>query len=331
MGISDVEKMKANKDVEGLIKVLGDKDKDVRMRAAGALGNIKDARAVEPLIKALGDESKDVRMYAASALSGIGVPAVEPLIKALKDKDSNFRDHVAYALGKIKDARAVEPLIEALKDKDRNEIKKTNPAFETVTDIDGNMYQTVKIGNQLWMAENLKVTHYRNGDPIRTHLPGEYEWTWIGIGAYCDFYNQEDYSITYGRLYNWSAVNDPRGLAPSGWYVPNYDEWETLIDYLGGSSVAGKKMKETGTVHWHDYHENAFSTNESGFSALPSGKRTVPDYSGLNLDAYFWSSTEINYSDARSLYLGGNTSGVKLEQSKKYYGFSVRCVRQGLN
>ena len=196
----------------------------------------------------------------------------------------------------------------------------------TVTDIDGNVYQTVQIGDQCWMAENLKVKHYRNGDPI-LHLTDNVGWTSTSSGAYCAYDNNESNVETYGRLYNWYAVDDSRNIAPGGWHVPTDDEWQTLVDYLGGSSVAGGKLKEAGTEHWNS--PNTGATNESGFTALPGGYRygSNGSYYNMGYGGYFWSSTE-NYSYYawyRTLYYGNSEVG--RGSSSKQYGFSVRCLR----
>jgi uncharacterized protein (TIGR02145 family) len=117
----------------------------------------------------------------------------------------------------------------------------------TVTDIDGNVYQTVTLGGQVWMAENLKVTRYRNGDPIPC-VNDASAWSGLSTGAYCHYNNDFNNAAIYGRLYNWYAVSDSRNIAPGGWHVPTDTEWQTLVDLLGGSSVAGGKMKTTGTI-----------------------------------------------------------------------------------
>ena len=195
----------------------------------------------------------------------------------------------------------------------------------TVTDYDGNVYQTVLIGDQCWMMENLKVTHYRNGDPI-PHVTDGGEWDDLSTGAYCE-YNDPANVATYGRLYNWYAVDDSRNLAPEGWHVPTDAEWQTLVDYLGGASVAGGKMKEAGTTHWNP--PNAGATNESGFTALPGGFRSGDFFDAMGNVAYFWSSTEYEYDSSRVLsrYLNYISSQVGLEFNYKQAGFSVRCVR----
>ena len=208
----------------------------------------------------------------------------------------------------------------------------------TVTDIDGNVYQTVTIGTQVWMAENLKVTHYRNGDAIPNETDGG---TWAGLttGAYCEYNNDVNNLAVYGRLYNWYAVADSRNIAPMGWHVPSDAEWKQLEMFLGmsqaeadaiggrgGAVNVGGKLKETGTTHW--LSPNTGATNESGFSGLPGGYRSYDGtYDGIGNDAYFWSSTEgsSNYAWGRSLHYF--YSGVARGSNYKQYGFSLRCVR----
>ena len=197
----------------------------------------------------------------------------------------------------------------------------------TVTDIDGNVYQTVKIGDQWWMAENLKVTHYRNGDAI-PNVTDETEWVSLTTGAYCNYDNDVNKVATYGRLYNWYSVTESRNIAPTGWHVPTDAEWQTLVDYLGGDAVAGGKMKETGTTHWRI--PNTGATNESSFSVLPGGYRCLEEeyeYESLGYTALFWSSTEDGSSRAWSRELHCDNSEVEHESYDKKEGFSVRCVR----
>ena len=205
-----------------------------------------------------------------------------------------------------------------------------------LVDIDGNTYQTIQIGDQCWMAENLKVTHYRNGDPIPNVISNS-EWTNLTTGAYSDYNNDINKVYTYGRLYNWYAVcdwyvwYDDRSIAPEGWHVPSDEEWQTLIDYLGGSSVAGNKMKTMGTVEggtglW--YSPNTGATNESGFSALPGGYRSGSgSFYAIGGGAYFWSSTRSSHGSAWSRRLYYNRSDIGRVYKRKKHGFSVRCVR----
>ena len=205
--------------------------------------------------------------------------------------------------------------------------------YETVTDIDGNVYQTVQIGDQLWMKENLKVTHYRNGDEIPTgHNQEEWnsltidQYNGIGTGAYTFYNNDTSYFNIYGNLYNWYAAMDERGICPEGWHVPSDDEYTVLTDFLGGESVAGGKMKEVGFEHWNS--PNTGATNESGFTGLPAGYRYYVDgsYNYMGNYGYFWSSSEY-YSDyAWYRLLNYSYSTVARSDSNKRTGFSVRCL-----
>lgn len=200
--------------------------------------------------------------------------------------------------------------------------------YGTVTDIDGNVYQTTLIGNQEWMAENLKVTHYRNGDPI-LNVTDENQWDNMVTSAYCNYNNDESISTTYGRLYNWYAAADSRGIAPAGWHIPNIAEWATLIAYLGGKTVARDKLMEVGNVHWI-YNTNA--DNSSRFTALPGGGRASdPTVSFGNLAelGVWWTASNVEsnpvvaYRYALSVYYSDVYQGT----SSKRGGCSIRCVR----
>jgi len=195
---------------------------------------------------------------------------------------------------------------------------------DTMTGNDGKVYQTVTIGNQVWMAENLRETKYRNGDAI-PNVTDNTEWSGLSTGARCAYNNSETTADTYGYLYNWYAVDDSRNLAPSGWRVPTDADWTTLTNYLG--SNAGVKMKEAGTSHWNS--PNTGATNESGFTALPGGYRCSDgDFINLGYSASFWSSTEggISLVWARALYF--DHSEVSRYSSSEQFGFSVRLVRE---
>jgi uncharacterized protein (TIGR02145 family) len=206
----------------------------------------------------------------------------------------------------------------------------------TVTDYDGNVYQTVLIGDQCWMMENLKVTHYRNGDPI-PHVTDGGTWGGLTSGAYCNYNNDEGHVATYGRLYNWYAVDDSRNIAPAGWHVPTDEEWKQLEMYLGMSQAEaddlgwrgtdeGGKLKESGTTHWWPPNEGA--TNESGFTALPGGYRgRGGNFYDMGSHAYFWSSSEYDSFSAWSRGLGYDYSQVGRDYVDKQLGLSVRCVR----
>ena len=144
-----------------------------------------------------------------------------------------------------------------------NNIVNPAPTPLTATDIDGNVYHTVTIGTQIWMVENLKTTRYNDGSPI-PFVTDSSSWSNLTTPGYCWYNNDTTNKNTYGALYNWFAVNTGK-LAPTGWHVPTDDEWTTLTTYLGGESIAGGKLKETGTTHWRT--PNAGATNEIGFTA----------------------------------------------------------------
>ena len=154
----------------------------------------------------------------------------------------------------------------------------------------------VTIGTQVWMVDNLKTTKFRNGDII-PNVTDKTAWKELKTGAWCYYDNNPANGAIYGKLYNWYAVNDPRGLAPKGWHIATDAEWTTLINYLGGESVAGGKLKEIGLAHWAS--TNTGATNETGFSAVPGGCR---DYHGTFYDiggyGYWWSSTEYGTHNA---------------------------------
>lgn len=204
-----------------------------------------------------------------------------------------------------------------------------NLTYGTMTDQDGNVYKTITIGTQTWMAENLRTTKYRNGDPI-PNVTDNTAWFTLLTDAYCNYKNtgNSDTINTYGRLYNWYAVSDKRNIAPIGWHVPTEAEWTTLTTYLGGESVAGGKMKETGITHWP--WTNPSATNESGFTALPSGVRGYNlhgDFGYLGLGLGYWSSTPGYGSSAMDLYMDAAVNANCYSSSRSLWmGFSVRCV-----
>jgi uncharacterized protein (TIGR02145 family) len=194
----------------------------------------------------------------------------------------------------------------------------------TITDIDGNIYHTVLIGTQTWTVENLKVTHYRNGDPIQ-YVADSSSWISLVSGAYCDYGNFTRNGVDYGHLYNWYVISDKRNICPAGWHVPTDDEWTTLINYLGGDTLAGGKMKEKGTAHW--IHTNADVTNSSGFTALPGSYRFYLSQfeSSLGLSGYWWSSTGDSFSSpVRNLYSGNEVIRLLFVTT---CGCSIRCVK----
>ncbi len=189
----------------------------------------------------------------------------------------------------------------------------------TVTDVEGNVYPTVTIGTQTWMAENLKTTKYRDSTLI-PDITNNSEWYTLVTGAYCNGDNPR----TYGKLYNWYAVSTGK-LAPAGWHVATDADWTTLSTYLGGEGVAAGKLKESGTVHW--LTPNIGSTNDSLFSALPGGNRDST-YHSVNTSGYWWSATEYNSAQAWFRIMNHESTGLgRFPTGNKEFGFSVRCVK----
>jgi uncharacterized protein (TIGR02145 family) len=223
------------------------------------------------------------------------------------------------------------------------------PLQDTVVDFDGNVYHTVKIGTQIWMVENLKVTHYRNGDPIPV-MTNDSMWGELTNAAYCDYNNYPPNSKIYGKLYNFYAVSSKRNLAPKGWHVPTEKEWETLEITLGMTkdtaskcfgfrgTTEGGQLKETDTIHWKG--ANIGATNSSGFTALPGGSRgSSGKFVNMGKIGYWWTSTDWKNSIYQpevpaKMQIGGFHREIYNSKSKiiKYIGcsiegFSVRCVK----
>jgi len=219
---------------------------------------------------------------------------------------------------------------------------------ETVTDIDGNIYQTVQVGGQLWMKENLRTTRYRNGDPIPTTNPPtldissqlktdplaasdysqpsapkpnqpadqlpKYQWAYDGL---------EKNAAVYGRLYTWYAAGDERHICPDGWHLPSDKEWNSIVGLRGGNVTAGGQLKETGTEHWAE--PNVGATNESGFSARGAGGRNLDGtFSGLGKYAAWWTSSPSAY---RHIEHDEPYTFRNYYYSSPIYGFSVRCIK----
>ncbi len=197
----------------------------------------------------------------------------------------------------------------------------------TVTDIDGNVYSTIGIGGQIWMAQNLKAARFRNGEVV-PEISDNSGWQSTIYAARCSYNNDISVSSEYGYMYNWHAVSDTRKLAPEGWHVPTDDEWDTLINWLGGPDSAGVKLKEAGFGHWAAPNEGA--TNESGFSAYPGGWRiNMGNFYDLNTRGYWWTiSNDYLPSTMATAYAMYNDS-VKVEDLAVItnFGLYVRCVK----
>ncbi len=199
--------------------------------------------------------------------------------------------------------------------------------LETITDADGNQYNTIQMTDErCWMAENLRTTVYKNGDPLEFYGEDHMSWTEAGEGAYAWYGNDPNGADLYGALYNWYAVEDSRGLCPEGWRVPTDDEWENLVSELGGSTLAGGKLKESGTIRWQ--HPNEGATNESGFTARPGGIRNEDgNYIYTGQRAAFWSSSPPGDHKAWSRILYHNSAESARNNELKERGFSIRCIK----
>ena len=206
-----------------------------------------------------------------------------------------------------------------------NQIKlTTNTASTTISDIEGNSYNTINIGNQIWMTSNLSTSRFRNGVYI-PYILNSTQWATTKSPA-LSFYNHDNnFESNYGKQYNWYAVADPQGLCPIGWHIPSNNEWTILSDFLGGLNVAGGKMKATGTQFW-SFPSNG--NNSSGFTGLPGGFRNVDGTFGiLGYNGFWWSATDENEQKAfnRSIIYTDNVLSVG--SSSKSQGFSVRCLK----
>lgn len=196
----------------------------------------------------------------------------------------------------------------------------------TLTDKrDGKTYKTIEIGNQVWMAENLNVDRFRNGDPIKEITSNE-EWVQAGKNGtpgWCYYNNDPANGLIYGKLYNWHAVKDPRGLAPEGWHVPSTEECKTLINQQGGISQAGLKMKSSDT--WY----GGGGYNKDGFNGLAGGRRgKAGNFSSLGVYFFWWTSSKYNNEGADYCYLEKSKDSVKIELMYNERGFSVRCMKE---
>ena len=199
-----------------------------------------------------------------------------------------------------------------------------NASSNTVTDFDGNVYNTITIGTQVWMAENLKTTHYNDGTVIPL-VTDNGSWVSLSTPGYCWYNDSVAYGNPYGALYNWYAVNTGK-LAPSGWHVPSDSEWEVLGSYLGGDNIAGGSLKDTGTTYWT--LPNIGATNSSGFTALPGGYRySTGGWDRIGNYAYWWTSTAIDAGSCWRRYIYGDSVSVNRGGGERYYGFSIRCIK----
>lgn len=201
-----------------------------------------------------------------------------------------------------------------------------NPAltYGTVKDQEGNVYKTIKIGTQTWMAENLRATRYQNGDPI-PHVKGASDWIKLNTGAYCTYGNSNnaDSITTFGRLYNWYVAADSRKVCPLGWHVPSKEEMQTLMGFLG-QNTAGTQLKEASSK----WKNNPAGTNTSGFTALPSGARRsdTGEFTNLGYLTGWWTSTQKDANFAWFRDLGNYESSFE-GANPKPLGYCIRCLQ----
>ena len=212
-----------------------------------------------------------------------------------------------------------------IENKDSSEFRTMLKDLEIVKDIDGNVYDMVKIGNQTWMVKNLKTTRYNDGKPIPL-VTDSSDWASLSSPAYCWYDNEiSSFKPSYGALYNGYTVNTGK-LCPTGWHVPSDSEWTALTTWLGGENVAGEKLKEIGVDYW--VSPNAGANNESGFTALPGGLRYYDGiFHDFGFSGYWWSSSDYSESRAFFRYMDYEYSNVFRFNNLKKIGFSIRCLR----
>ena len=214
----------------------------------------------------------------------------------------------------------------------------------SIKDVDGNVYDSVVIGEQVWMTQNLRVTHYKNGDKIPM-LTNDDDWASTKDGAWCNYKNNGSYSKDYGRLYNQIAVNDVRGLAPEGWRVATYDDWLKLKNFLikngynfDNDTVSNKiAMSLAGKTNWDIFTGDGYigndlaANNKSGFNALPGGGRDYTGYfGGVKRNGYWWAHAANNGSGIQAS-LAYDKDSLRIRFEPERCGFSVRCIRDTKN
>ncbi len=206
-----------------------------------------------------------------------------------------------------------------------SDVHNSSLSYSSLIDQQGNIYRTIVIGSQEWMAENLKTTIYRNGDAIANVIDNN-QWTNLTSGAWCYYNNDNQYDCPYGKLYNSFAVADLRNLCPAGWHVPTDAEWTILTDYLAGLNNAGGKMKSTGTEYW--LNPNIGANNESGFSGLPGGSRSTDGlFSSTGISGLWWTNTAASTTSKWCRNLAYNFNGATRLTFISNGGMSVRCLK----
>lgn len=225
-----------------------------------------------------------------------------------------------------------EPVTTSIK-KSTDSVESLNIKFNTeltygkLVDIEGNIYQTIKMGDDLWMAENLRTTHYLNGDTIAQLYDYDSDVSLIDEPKYYMSFDNDTASINYANGYIWYTVNDTRGICPHGWHVPTLTDWNNLITSIGGETATGGKLKEVGVMHWVSPNEDA--TNESGFTAVGAGYQSKNGSRlFLTSGAFWWSNTPYftDYAWSVSVKTGSSNVTKSFNQNKKDL-LNVRCVK----
>ena len=237
-------------------------------------------------------------------------------------------DNFVYTLKNLKPNQVY--LVRSFAVRDRDTVYSKTKAFYThrqdaVRDIDSNYYNTVKIGSQIWLAEDIKTSRLNDGSRI-VSLERDSAWGFTKKPAWCWYKNDSmNYSFPRGKLYNWHTVKTGK-LCPAGWHVPSNAEWHLLGNYLGGDSIAGGKLKTTGTIFWRD--PNIKASNETGFSAVPGGYRNSSGvFSYSTIFDTWWSMDTVQYEGADYWYVYHLTGYLYHEMSYKMFGYSVRCLK----
>ena len=286
---------------------------------------INSYSADEPIVKIYTNDGDSVKVININDIDKINI------IK----KNNNYEMIVFYG-NNLSDKYPI-PNIDTIKFLYQGEklilnLKNVGAKWYDTNDIDSiiftyNTCTEIQIGWQKWMCKNLNVSHYRNGDTIRFAESVE-DWVDAGNkkeGAWCYYANYDLLGESYGKLYNYYAVIDPRNLAPSGWHIATTQEWWSLVNYLGGDSLAGGKLKEVGISHWG--YPNRGATNSSGFTALPGGYRSyIGNYSMLYEEGLWWGAPT-GYDKNRIYYVHFNNVKVGYSNAYEAAGFSVRCIK----
>lgn len=242
---------------------------------------------------------------------GTGTKAFTSLINGLKANSSYYLR--AYATNVAGTAYGNEV-----------SFKTTDLIMTEITDIEGNVYGTIKVENQLWMAGSLKTTKFNDGTPIPL-VTDNNSWAKLTTPAYCWYDNDENNKNTYGTLYNWYTASSSN-ICPNGWHVPSDQEWTAFATSLGGDAVAGGKMKETGFLHW--LSPNTGATNSSGFTGLGGGNRNINGaYYNIYITGDYWSTTEYSTSEAWDRFLYARDQRLSREHYGKTIGFFIRCIK----